>query len=58
MKKLTILLILLLTLTCLLCSCAASDYKEAEALLASGDYVAARTIYENLQATRGGTGKS
>lgn len=54
MKKLTILLIVLLTLTCLLCSCASSDYKEAEALLAAGDYVAARTIYENLQTTRGG----
>lgn len=44
-----IVVIIILSTTCLLCGCQCSEYKEAESLLASGNYEEARQIYQTLE---------
>ena len=46
--KNTKLILLLLVLSCLLCACKSSDYREANSLFESGDYEEAYNIYQTL----------
>lgn len=48
MKHYLSVMILILSTTCLLCGCHRSEYKEAESLLAAGNYEEARQVYQML----------